>query len=250
MLPGRARLPPFRSPRCPRPCVRRCARCRRDVECDHRFVLDHQHANSGDPLQLAARLLQACARPRSMSMPRMWRGITHGEILEDGQQQHLALQRRHLGQRFLQPAADAAFAAAFPQAAERLAAGGETSAKHAELGVLGARRCRSGWRTATSAQSRTHSSPRLLGAGNGARITPQKRQRLGDRLRIVSWSPLLSATVAPLSVTTRLSGNLDYAFRVPSDNPRRPNSTARTGPGERGLRRKLSVCGVTKLQGT
>ena len=105
------------------------------VERDHRLVLDHQHAHRRHALQLAARCLEAALGGLGVDAENA-RGIGHGEALEHGQQQHLALQRRHVGERFLQPAAHAVLAGALLEVAERLAQAMEQG-EDAELGVLG-----------------------------------------------------------------------------------------------------------------
>ena len=107
-----------------------------DVERDHRLVLDHQHANRGDALQLAARFLEAALGLFGVDAEDA-RGVGDREALEHGEQQDLALQRRHVGQGFLQAAAHAVLAGAFLEVAERLPQAMEQG-EDAELGVLDA----------------------------------------------------------------------------------------------------------------
>jgi len=148
-----------------------------DIERDHRLVLDHQHAHRGDALQLSARLLQAVLGLVDVDAEDV-RGVGDGEALEHGEQQHLALQGRHLGQRFLQPAADAGGVAALLEAAERLLQAMEQR-EHAELGVLGTLDQLGLAHRDFGAQAHPFVAA-LLRAGDGARVTTQERQRLGD----------------------------------------------------------------------
>ncbi len=101
---------------------------------DHRLVLDDQNAHGRNALQLAARLVEAALGRLGLDAEDL-RGIGHGEALEHGEQEHLALQGRHVGERFLEPAADAVFAARLFQSAERLLQAVEQR-EDAELGVL------------------------------------------------------------------------------------------------------------------
>jgi len=108
------------------------------------------------------------------------RGVGDGETLEHREQQHLALQRRHLGQRFLQPPTDAAGIARLLEPAERLLQPVEKG-EYAELGVLGALDQIGLLHRDFGAQAHPFVAP-LLGSGHGARIAAQERQRLGDCL--------------------------------------------------------------------
>jgi hypothetical protein len=63
-------------------------------------------------------------------------GVTYSEAFENREQKHLPLQRRHLGQRLLQPAAHTLALATIFERTKGLLQAMEES-EHAELAVLG-----------------------------------------------------------------------------------------------------------------
>jgi len=156
------------------------------VERDHGLVLDHQDADRGDALQLATRLLEAALGSLDIDAEDT-RGIIHGEAFEHREQQHLSLQRRHVGQRFFQPPAHAVAAVTLFEVAERLAQPVEQR-EDAELGVLGL------GNQIRLLQDDLGTKPdplvaAFLRAGDGPGIATQKGQRPGDRLgNLVGWS--------------------------------------------------------------
>ena len=181
-----------------------------DVERDHCLVLDHQHAHRGDALQLAARLLQAALGLVDVDAENV-RGVGDGEALQHREEQHLSLQRRHLGERFLEPSADARRIRSLLEAAERLLQAVEQR-EHAELGVVGVLDQRGLAHRNFGAQPHPFVAA-LLGPRHRPRVAAQERQGLGDGFRkfLVSrrgvWhrGPLLLSGCAGVEYALRLT---------------------------------------------
>ena len=105
-------------------------------------------------------------------------GVVYGEPLEHRQQQYLPLHRRHFGERFLQPAADALRVALLFQCAEGLLKAVEQG-KYAEFGIC--RFCNElGLLHHDFSAEPDPFVSALLGAGHRARIATQERQRPGN----------------------------------------------------------------------
>ena len=136
-----------------------------------------QDADRRDALQFAPCLLEVALGRIDVDAEDM-RSIAHREALENGEQQDLALQRCHLRKRFLESPADAARLAALLEAAEWLAQTMKQG-KDTKFGVLGI----GDQLRLPHGNLRAQAHPlvaALLGAGDGAGVTAQKRQGSGN----------------------------------------------------------------------